>query len=234
MKFKRIFNVILSCILLVTSLPFTAKAADEYEDAEYVPGEIIITTSAELIDSSSTFMTFSDDDYTPIDFEEEDIECIEEVNTYVNTSSEKTYVIKTDGDVLEKCKELDIRNVYFINCDAKKLVEFFENGQVSVIYLNFSDPWPKAKHAKRRLTFKSFLDCYKQLLYENGRIEFKTDNRPLFDFSLEQMQENGWKLEDICYDVHNSPYNENNIRTEYENNFSAKGFSINRVVAYKK
>lgn len=107
MKLKRIFNVILSCILLVTSLPFTAKAADEYEDAEYVPGEIIITTSAELIDSSSTFMTFNDDDYTPIDFEEKDIEYVEEVNTYNNTSSEKTYVIKTDGDVLEKCKELE-------------------------------------------------------------------------------------------------------------------------------
>lgn len=144
--------------------------------------------------------------------------------------------VMTDAIIsaLEKCKELDIHNVYFINCDAKKLVEFFENGQVSVIYLNFSDPWPKAKHAKRRLTFKTFLECYKQLLCENGRIEFKTDNRPLFDFSLEQMQENEWRLEDICYDVHNSPYNENNIRTEYENNFSAKGFTINRVVAYKQ
>lgn len=152
---------------------------------------------------------------------------------------EKTFIaveVMTDAIItaLEKCKELDIKNVYFINCDAMKLPEYFLENEVSVIYLNFSDPWPKAKHAKRRLTYKTFLECYKKFLCKDGKIEFKTDNRPLFDFSVEHMAENGWRLTDICYDLHNSEYNAENIRTEYENNFSAKGFPINRVVAYRE
>ena len=146
--------------------------------------------------------------------------------------------VMTDAIIsaLEKCKELDIHNVYFINCDAKKLVEFFENGQVSVIYLNFSDPWPKAKHAKRRLTFKTFLECYKQLLCENGRIEFKTDNRGLFDFSVETLQESAiWKMTACTYDLHHDEeMNVGNIMTEYEEKFSSMNNPICKLIAMRK
>ncbi len=152
---------------------------------------------------------------------------------------EKQYIaveLMTDAIItaLEKCRDLDIHNVRFLNCNASSLPEYFKPGDVSVIYLNFSDPWPKAKHAKRRLTYRTFLECYKRILTEDGRIEFKTDNRALFDFSLPEMEENGWILSDVCYDVHNSKYAAENIETEYEKNFSAKGFSINRVVAKRK
>jgi tRNA (guanine-N7-)-methyltransferase len=98
--------------------------------------------------------------------------------------------------------------------------------------LNFSDPWPKKGHAKRRLTYRAFLALYQQLLQDGGAIAFKTDNRGLFDFSLDEMQSCGFTLTEVTYDLHRSPYDHNNIRTEYENNFSQKGFPIHRVVAY--
>ena len=102
------------------------------------------------------------------------------------------------------------------------------------IYLNFSDPWPKDRHAKRRLTSTHFLGLYDQLLAPEGRVIFKTDNRGLFDFSLEQVPEAGWILENYTYDLHNSEYNEGNIMTEYETKFSAMGTPINRLVAYRE
>lgn len=132
----------------------------------------------------------------------------------------------------EKIKAEGIQNVLFINGDAKNLSEFFKDGEVSRIYLNFSDPWPKAGHYKRRLTYKDFLEIYKSVLTKNGEIFFKTDNRPFFDFSLLQLEESGFKLRNITNDLHQSEYNQENIVTEYEANFSAKGFTINRVEAY--
>lgn len=99
--------IMLCSVIIFTSLPFTAVAESEYENVEYVPGEIVITTTDELIDTSSTFLTYSDDDYTLINFEEEDINCAEEVNTFNETSSEKTYKLEVDGDVLDKCKDLE-------------------------------------------------------------------------------------------------------------------------------
>lgn len=113
MKLKKFFNLILCCILIVTSLPVCVTAEElsiietEFSASEYVPGEIIITTSEELIDSSSTFVTFGSDEYTAINFEEEEITDVEELNTYNETSNERTYVIEIDGDVLEKCEELE-------------------------------------------------------------------------------------------------------------------------------
>lgn len=113
MKFKKIFNLILCCVLIATSLPVSVSAEElsviekELSASEYVPGEIIITTSDELIDSSSTFVTFSSGDYTAINFEEEEIAEVEELNTYNEVSDERTYVIEVEGDVLEKCKELE-------------------------------------------------------------------------------------------------------------------------------
>lgn len=133
----------------------------------------------------------------------------------------------------EKMKREELKNVKLLNCDAQMLPEYFSDGSVKRIYLNFSDPWPRPKHAKRRLTSPKYLEIYKKLLSEDGAIFFKTDNRLLFDYSLETLSAAGFRLEKLTYDLHNSEYENDNIHTEYENNFSAKGFSINRVEAYK-
>ena len=106
------------------------------------------------------------------------------------------------------------------------IVNVFEKGEVDQIYLNFSDPWPKDRHAKRRLTSRQFLECYHNILKEEGRVIFKTDNRPLFDFSLEEVKEAGWTLEKSTFDLHHSEYVEGNIMTEYEEKFVAKGNPI--------
>ena len=136
--------------------------------------------------------------------------------------------------LLEKAKKAECDNLRVIIGDAKTLTELFGKGDVCELYLNFSDPWPKAGHAKRRLTHRNFLELYKQVLTDDGVIIFKTDNRGLFDFSLEEFEAAGFRLEDVTYDLHNSEFNEGNIQTEYERNFSAKGFTINRVKAYLK
>ena len=132
---------------------------------------------------------------------------------------------------MEKAKNAELTNVVFADIDAEKLGEVFEENELSEIYLNFSDPWPKKKHAKRRLTYRTFLELYRRILSPEGMVFFKTDNRPLFDFTLEEMAECGYKMSDITYDLHNSEYAKDNVVTEYEANFSAKGFTINRVVA---
>ena len=136
--------------------------------------------------------------------------------------------------LLEKAKKAECDNLRVVIGDAKTLTELFEKNDVSELYLNFSDPWPKAGHAKRRLTHRNFLELYKKVLTDDGVIIFKTDNRGLFDFSLEEFEAAGFKLRNITYDLHNSEFNEGNIQTEYERTFSAKGFTINRVEAYLK
>ena len=151
---------------------------------------------------------------------------------------ETQYVaIEKISDVLllaaEKIKKAELKNVKLLCADAETLSEYFEEGSVARIYLNFSDPWPRPKHAKRRLTAPKYLEIYKKLLAPDGAIYFKTDNRILFDYSLETLREAGFRLEKLTYDLHNSEYEGDNIHTEYENNFSAKGFAINRVEAYK-
>ena len=135
---------------------------------------------------------------------------------------------------VEKQDELQLPNLRFIRMDAENINEVFGVDEVDRIYLNFSDPWPKDRHAKRRLTSTHFLGLYDQLLAPEGRVIFKTDNRGLFDFSLEQVPEAGWILENYTYDLHNSEYNEGNIMTEYETKFSAMGTPINRLVAYRE
>ncbi len=131
---------------------------------------------------------------------------------------------------LEKIKAEEIPNVICICDDAEKLLEMFDENEIDRIYLNFSDPWKKARQAKRRLTYRRFLEKYKTILKPDGEIHFKTDNRPLFDFSLEEFEFMNVKVSELCFDLHNSPYNENNIMTEYEKTFSEKGFPINRCV----
>ena len=118
--------------------------------------------------------------------------------------------------------------------DAADVTEVFAKDEVSRIYLNFSDPWPKERHAKRRLTSPIFLSLYDEVLCPEGVICFKTDNRPLFDYSVETISETSpWKLKDVTYDLHHSEFAEGNIMTQYEEKFSGKGMPIHRLVAYR-
>ena len=132
----------------------------------------------------------------------------------------------------EKIKGEELTNVKFVIGDAKDVTTLFPPTSVRRIYLNFSDPWPKSGYYKRRLTYKGFLELYKTILVPDGEIVFKTDNVGLFDFSLEQFEEAGFHLRELTRDLHNSEYMTENVMTEYEKNFSEKGFPIHRVVAY--
>ena len=131
---------------------------------------------------------------------------------------------------LQKMEEEQMENLIFIRMDAEEIENVFEKEEVAQIYLNFSDPWPKDRHAKRRLTSTKFLARYENILKEDGNVIFKTDNRELFDFSLEQVKEANWVLQNYTYDLHNSEYNEGNVMTEYEEKFSKEGKAINRMV----
>ena len=135
---------------------------------------------------------------------------------------------------LEKMEDFEGSNLIFIRMDAEYICDAFDKDEVSGIYLNFSDPWPKDRHAKRRLTSVQFWNRYDQFLKEDGRVIFKTDNRPLFDFSLEQVEDAGWILENHTYDLHHSEYVQGNIMTEYEERFTAKGNPICRLCAYRR
>ena len=128
------------------------------------------------------------------------------------------------------CKEERPDNLRFIIGDADNLEEWFPEHCLDVLYLNFSDPWPKAGHAKRRLTHRKYLAKYKKLLKEGGLLVFKTDNVGLFDFSIEEFAEFGLKIEWMTRDLHNSERAEGNVMTEYEKNFSEKGFTINSAI----
>ena len=110
--------------------------------------------------------------------------------------------------------------------DAEEIEEVFAPGEVDYIYLNFSDPWPKDRHAKRRLTSDRFLGRYERLLAQGGGVTFKTDNLDLFDFSVASAEECGWKQLAITRDLHNSEYVEGNVMTEYERKFSGLGNKI--------
>lgn len=128
-----------------------------------------------------------------------------------------------------------LKNIRFVCMDAGDLENVFAPEEVSRIYLNFSDPWPKARHAKRRLTSKEFFARYENVLVPGGRVEFKTDNTELFRFSLEQVEEAGWILQRYTYDLHhNEELNQGNVMTEYEEKFSARGNPINKLIAVKR
>ena len=129
----------------------------------------------------------------------------------------------------------DLKNLRFICMDARRIEEVFAKGEVEMIYLNFSDPWPKARHARRRLTSTEFLERYRNVLMPYGILEFKTDNTELFNFSLEQIKEAGWSLDSFTYDLHhNEEMNRGNVMTEYEEKFSGKGNPINKLIAVRK
>lgn len=135
---------------------------------------------------------------------------------------------------IEKRRKEDLANLYFIRMDAKNLCDVFDENEIQQIYLNFSDPWPKERHAKRRLTSPLFLDRYNTILDKDGCVCFKTDNRSLFDYSVETIGTTPpWKLKHVTYDLHSSPYADGNVMTEYEEKFSQKGMPIHRLVAFR-
>lgn len=131
---------------------------------------------------------------------------------------------------LDKVLDSQLPNVKLMLADGSSLTHYFADGEIDLLYLNFSDPWPKKRHEKRRLTYKSFLDTYKKILPEKGEIHFKTDNRELFEYSLASFSQYGMILEQVWLDLHASDY-ENNVMTEYEEKFSQKGQVIYRVEA---
>ena len=137
---------------------------------------------------------------------------------------------------LQKREELEqegvvYSNLYFMRVDARLLPEIFAQGEVDKIYLNFSDPWPKARHAKRRLTSREFLARYDQILVPDGKVEFKTDNKELFEFSLEEVKETKWNLDAFTFDLHhNEEMVKGNVMTEYEEKFSSMGNPICKMV----
>ncbi len=132
---------------------------------------------------------------------------------------------------VQKYDENPLPNLRFIRMDAEDIAKIFAPGEVDRIYLNFSDPWPKDRHAKRRLTSRAFLARYDVILQAAGRIEFKTDNQDLFSWSLEQVEPAGWRLDAVTRDLHHDPVlNEGNIMTEYEERFSSVGNPICKMI----
>lgn len=123
-------------------------------------------------------------------------------------------------------KETELPNLLIVREDAGNLKELFNENEIDGLFLNFSDPWPKERHAKRRLTHKSFLEKYSYILKKESNIFLKTDNSQLFEFSLEQIREFGFNICDIVYNLHRSPYMEDNIMTEYEAKFTDQGKQI--------
>ena len=134
---------------------------------------------------------------------------------------------------LQKMEIEPLPNIRFLCMDASIITEVFDKEEVAKIYLNFSDPWPKDRHARRRLTSHEFLDRYDQFLAADGRLEFKTDNQDLFTFSLEEIENSDrWHLNASTRDLHHDPsMNEGNIMTEYEEKFSSKGNPICKLIA---
>ena len=133
---------------------------------------------------------------------------------------------------LQKMEIEPLPNIRFLCMDASINTEVFDEEEVAKIYLNFSDPWPKERHAKRRLTSRQFFERYDKILARNGVVEFKTDNDDLFAFSMEEVAEAGWTLDAHTFDLHHDPVlNEGNVMTEYEEKFSSLGHPIHKLIA---
>jgi len=145
---------------------------------------------------------------------------------FIGLEVEKTCVLSAARKVREK----NLSNVRLIVFDVNNISELFGEHEVDRLYINFCDPWPKKRHAKRRLTHVRFLEMYKKILKPEGEIYFKTDNRALFDFSLEQFALAGLEVRDVTNDLH-ADEPPDNIRTAYENKFSAAGVPINSCIA---
>ena len=151
-------------------------------------------------------------------------------NNYVGIEKYSSVLLRA----LEKMEreEEPLPNLVFIRMDAENIEKVFAEGEVDRIYLNFSDPWPKDRHAKRRLTSTTFFGRYNKILKKDGLVEFKTDNQDLFTFSLEEIPEAGWRLDASTRDLHHDEkLNEGNVMTEYEEKFSSMGNPICKLIA---
>ncbi|KAB7666784.1 tRNA (guanosine(46)-N7)-methyltransferase TrmB [Bacillus sp. B1-b2] len=142
---------------------------------------------------------------------------------YIGVELQESVIVSA----LDRLIEADVPNLKLMNMNAEKLTDYFEKGEINRVYLNFSDPWPKTRHEKRRLTYKTFLDSYQSVLEDKGEIHFKTDNQGLFEYSLQSFSAYGMLLKYVSLDLHNSNY-EGNIMTEYEEKFSERGNRIYR------
>lgn len=134
---------------------------------------------------------------------------------------------------LQKMAELELPNLCFMCVDAISLADMFEPEEINRIYLNFSDPWPKDRHVKRRLTSPDFMEVYDKVLKKDGSVEFKTDNMGLFDYSLEAIPKTRWKISAFTHDLHHSDMAADNVMTEYEIKFSSLGHPIGKLIAIR-
>lgn len=135
---------------------------------------------------------------------------------------------------VQKLETEELPNLYFLCEDAKAITEIFAEGEIDRIYLNFSDPWPKDRHSKRRLPSRQFLERFAVILREDGNIEFKTDNKGLFEFALEEIEPAGWKADAVTFDLHkDKEMVKGNIMTEYEEKFSSMGNPIYKYIISK-
>lgn len=151
---------------------------------------------------------------------------IEKYSSVLLRAIQKMEALEQEGKTLA--------NVKFIRMDAEDITDVFGEGELDRIYLNFSDPWPKDRHAKRRLPSRQFLARYDKILKKDGTLEFKTDNRELFDFAVEELKPAGWKIRELTYDLHaDERLNEGNIMTEYEERFSLQGNPICKYIIYR-
>lgn len=150
--------------------------------------------------------------------------CHPEVN-YIGIELQESVIVVA----LDKLIEEELPNLQLLHVNGGSLTQYFAKGEVNQVYLNFSDPWPKSRHEKRRLTSPSFLKNYEEVLIPEGEIHFKTDNQGLFEYSLSSFSKYGLILEQVWLDLHESDF-EGNIMTEYEEKFSNRGQRIYRVV----
>lgn len=152
-----------------------------------------------------------------------------EIN-YVGVEKYSSVLIRA----IQKMEQEELPNLKFLRMDAEDVDKVFGEAEVDKIYLNFSDPWPKDRHAKRRLPSREFLARYDKILKKDCKLEFKTDNRDLFDFAVEELEPAGWKAEVITYDLHaDAKLVEGNIMTEYEEKFSSMGNPICKYIIYR-
>lgn len=144
---------------------------------------------------------------------------------YIAVEGHETVVLRA----LQKAENAEIENIKFVLQYIQDITEFFEDGELAGIYLNFSDPWPKERHAKRRLTHTRYLKGYERVVKKGGFVEFKTDNDGLFEFSMEEIEANGFEVAEFSRDLHTTDYDSKNFTTEYEEKFKGLGKNINYV-----
>lgn len=149
---------------------------------------------------------------------------------YVGVEKYSTVLLRA----VQKMEQEELPNLVFLRMDAEDVDKVFGEAEVDKIYLNFSDPWPKDRHAKRRLPSRAFLARYDKILKKDGRLEFKTDNRDLFDFAVEELEPAGWQADVITYDLHaDEKLMEGNVMTEYEEKFSSMGNPICKYIIHR-